>query len=128
MATFYGFDASDDQGTIRVEPRPDFTSLARRNWLKRFDHNHLRISRIIRFVILSCSSIIQGDVLISIDRSLRILGLEPVASAFYQALVQNATGVSERSLMYWDRAARRPLHLAPDENDESAEGVDFLRE
>jgi hypothetical protein len=64
----------------------------------------------------------------TIPRSLRILGLEPVASAFHEALVQNSTGVSDRSLMYWERAARRPLHLAPDEDDESAEGVDFLRE
>jgi hypothetical protein len=61
-------------------------------------------------------------------RSLRVLGLEPVATAFHQALVQNAAGVSDRSLMYWDRAARRPLHLAPDDDDETAEGIDFLRD
>jgi hypothetical protein len=63
MAAFYGFDASEDHGEIRVEAKPDFTSLARRNWLKRFDHNHLRISRIIRLV-KSLSNISEINVLI----------------------------------------------------------------
>lgn len=30
--------------------------------------------------------------------------------------------------MYWQRAAERPLHLPPDEADENAKGVEWLRE
>jgi hypothetical protein len=30
--------------------------------------------------------------------------------------------------MYWRRAAERDLHLPPDEEDEDAEGIAWLRE
>ena len=76
----------------------------------RFDHNHLRITRIIR--------------------SLRVLGLEKAALAFHSALIANdfKRRVSDRTLIFWERAAKRPLHLAPEEGDEDAEGVKWLRE
>lgn len=63
-------------------------------------------------------------------RSLRILGLEPLALAFRKALTKHDTGyaVGKRSLTYWDRAAFRPLHLPPDEENENATGVAWLRD
>jgi hypothetical protein len=60
---------------------------------------------------------------------LRILSLEHVAAAFHKALKDNDDGrVSSRSLTYWDRAAQRPLHLPPSEDDESAEGIAWLHD
>lgn len=83
-----------------------------RNWVTKSDHNHLRISRIIR--------------------SLRVLGLEQNALAFYKALqdVNNdfPNTIGARSLMYWNRAAVRRLALEPAEDDEDVEGQAFLRE
>lgn len=63
-------------------------------------------------------------------RSLRILGHEPLALAFYDALVRENGGrvVSKNSLLFWERAAKRPLHLPPDEGDESATGIVWLRD
>lgn len=76
-----------------------------------FNHNHLRMTRIIR--------------------SLRVLGLEDEAVAFYNAISQ-ARAVSANSLMYWRRAATRPLNIAPHIRDAEAEtlqcsGPEFLR-
>jgi hypothetical protein len=53
-----------------------------------------------------------------------VLGLEAHAAAFYDAVLkvdedfQNR--ISQRSMMYWKRAATRPLYLAPDEDDDDA--------
>lgn len=78
-----------------------------RNWARRFDHNHLRITRIIR--------------------CLRVLGLEDEARAFFIGLVQvasdTAINISERTVDYWHRAVSRPLHVAPDDEE-----VDWLQE
>lgn len=102
MLEFYGFDAT-------MQPSEDFKSRAGDSWLVGFDHNHLRITRIIR--------------------SLRVLGLEEEAKQFQRALVENdARGVvSSRSKAFWARAAERPLYLAPEVEDERAEGVVWLR-
>lgn len=86
---------------------------ASQNWVFRFDHNHLRITRIIR--------------------SLRVLGLEEEALAFFKALksVQEASNISSRSLMYWSRAAFRPLDIAPEvepDEEDTVRGPKFLRE
>lgn len=83
------------------------------NWVHRFDHNHLRITRIIR--------------------SLRVLGLEEEAIAFFQALksIQEASNISPKSLNYWSRAAFRPLYIAPDVDSDDEDGVrgpKFLRD
>lgn len=81
------------------------------NWLTQFNHNHLRISRIIR--------------------SLRVLGSEEQAvalSEFLASFDEVKKRVGKRSLMYWERAAKRPLHLPPDEDDESAVGIAWLRD
>lgn len=64
------------------------------------------------------------------DRSLRILGLESLAVAFYDALVREdgCRVVSKNSLLFWERAAMRPLHLPPSESNEEATGVVWLRD
>jgi DNA-binding transcriptional MerR regulator len=134
MLTFYGLKWSDNKKSSEVGTFPMKTSLlmplrrtdyfqitlginfdeAKENWVRRYDHNHLRITRIIR--------------------SLRVLGLEEEALAFYRALekVQSeSAAISARSLTYWRRAAFRPLHIQPsvDEGrEEDVRGPAFLRE
>ena len=70
------------------------------NWAVRFDHNHLRITRILR--------------------CLRILGLQTECDAFFEALKEvyedPAFKISERSMSYWTRAVTRPLYIAPDDD------------
>lgn len=58
------------------------------------------------------------------------MGHESLALAFHEALVQKNAGqrVSKTSLMFWNRSANRPLHLAPDESNEDATGVVWLRD
>ncbi|KAM3416679.1 Opioid growth factor receptor [Cercospora zeina] len=108
MASFYAFDVSGTPADPTLTPKTNFEKLARETWRTRMDHNHLRITRIIR--------------------CMRILGLEKAASDFYEALCANEGGkVASRSLMYWERAAKRPLHLPPDESNEEAPGVGWLR-
>lgn len=69
-----------------------------RNWAIRFDHNHLRMTRILR--------------------SLRVLGLQDECDAFYDALKEvfndERIYINERTMMYWRQAVRSPLHIAPD--------------
>lgn len=114
MLVFYGFtpttSGANNNNNTTITPGPDFDYLSKNTWRKRFDHNHLRITRIIR--------------------SLRVLGLDEPARAFHRALVENDSSrrVGSRSLMFWERAAERGLHLAPEEGDERAEGVRWLRE
>jgi hypothetical protein len=110
MLAFYGFNSVPTGESIEIIPLSDFLR-ASRHWFTRFDHNHLRITRIIR--------------------SLRVLGLEQNASAFFKALenvhVQFPGRLSARSVNYWRRAALRPLHLAPDvDDDDSTRGKQFL--
>lgn len=117
MLTFYGLqftttttDLDSLSGKETVTRGPNFAS-ASRNWVTRFDHNHLRITRILR--------------------SLRVLGLSDEAAAMHDFLSTDekvTKSVSPRSQMYWRRAAERDLHLPPDEEDEGAEGIAWLRE
>jgi len=70
-------------------------------WCVRFDHNHLRITRILR--------------------CLRVLGLQNECDAFYRALQDvfddPAIHIGDRSMMYWTRAVQRPLSMAPDDEE-----------
>lgn len=83
-----------------------------KRWVMWFDHNHLRITRIIR--------------------CLRVLGLEQEAWAFYSQLkrVYEACGgrISQKSFAFWTRAARRPLWLAPEKEDSEDARQGFLWE
>lgn len=108
MIRFYGFEVDENSRNLIKGSNWDKAS---KNWVMRFNHNHLRITRIIR--------------------SLRVLGLETEAENFYLALaeVHEHTGrISETSLMYWTRAVKRPLYLAPDDEEDRGNGVDFLYE
>jgi hypothetical protein len=84
----------------RIVRGPNWRS-ASRNWCVRFDHNHLRITRILR--------------------CLRVLGLQTECDAFFAALKSvyddPAISISDRTMMYWRRAVERPLYLAPDDEE-----------
>ncbi|KAH7397704.1 opioid growth factor receptor conserved region-domain-containing protein [Cadophora sp. MPI-SDFR-AT-0126] len=111
---FYGFVLVEREDGIEVGRGANWDSHYA-HWDARFDHNHLRITRIIR--------------------CLRVLGLEDEALAFYDALEQSACLVSSRSREYWRRAAKRTLNLRPDleygqidGDDDLSVGPKFLRE
>lgn len=57
--------------------------------------------------------------------------MEAEAAAFFEALegVWVSSGrIGERSLMFWRRAAERPLFLAPEDERDEGRGVGFLYE
>jgi hypothetical protein len=113
MLAFYGlqFGAVTDGESQKTVTRGPHFATASRNWVTRFDHNHLRMTRILR--------------------SLRVLGLEGEAAALHKFLSTDekvTSSVSPRSQMYWRRAAERDLYLPPDEEGEDAEGIAWLRE
>lgn len=89
MLTFYGFVP---QGNAIV-PAADYESRAK-NWLTPANHNHLRLTRMIR--------------------SLRVLGLESEAQALWKALQdvyasdEGKNSISERTYKFWTRAATEP--------------------
>lgn len=84
--------------TYRVVRGPNFPRNSR-NWAVRSDHNHLRITRILR--------------------CLRVLGLQKECDAFFAALKdvfeEPSINISNTSMMYWTRAVERPLFIAPDD-------------
>ncbi|KAK6585973.1 hypothetical protein PZA11_001030 [Diplocarpon coronariae] len=104
MLWFYGFEL-ETEGGIKVTKGPNYTAHSG-NWDVRFDHNHLRITRIIR--------------------CLRVLGLEDEAQAFRAALEEATVNASSRSREYWRRATERTLNLRPDLEDKDIEGEDDL--
>lgn len=110
MLRFYGFRLQKTKKRGLVVARlPGFEEIAAR-WLKLTDHNHLRISRILR--------------------CLRILGLEEEAAAFFAALdrvddIYEET-ISGDSYNNWRRAADGPLSRPV--GDGQTLGPDFLVE
>ena len=105
MMAFYGWTATyheDALGHYPVLFQPAENQAERcRCWVRRTDHNHLRLTRILR--------------------SLRVLGLEKEAATLWremQFVLRRPTGeaVSQRSRLFWARAAERPLHEAPDDS------------
>ncbi|KAK2629854.1 hypothetical protein QTJ16_000674 [Diplocarpon rosae] len=104
MLWFYGFELQTEGG-VKVTKGPNYNAHSS-NWDVRFDHNHLRITRIIR--------------------CLRILGLEDEAQAFRAALEEATMKASSRSREYWRRAAERALNLRPDLEEREIEGEDEL--
>lgn len=107
MLSFYGFEVNPNSAgeKFEIQERTDIDFHRKsRFWLRQFDHNHLRITRIIR--------------------SLRVLGLEDEGKEFYKALARVAAprpglngGVSQRTLTFWRRAAKRPLQVPPEDED-----------
>lgn len=92
--------------SYRIAPGPNWPT-ASSNWCVRFDHNHLRITRILR--------------------CLRVLGLQTECDAFFAELTRvyedPAVRIGNRTMVYWRRAVERPLHLAPDDDE-----CEWLRE
>lgn len=117
MLTFYGLTISltspvqhperyfayypqlDDRTKFyKIEPCPLTFASKRDSWVCYWGHNHLRITRIIR--------------------SMRILGCQAEAEAFYRALMlvhEETNMISFKSIQYWTRAARRLLNVNPDD-------------
>ncbi|CAK4030315.1 opioid growth factor receptor region [Lecanosticta acicola] len=107
MASFYGFDLTGSEKDPVLTPKENFKKLAGQTWLTHFDHNHLRITRIIR--------------------CLRVLSLEKVATAFFESLEAYAGNkVNAKSRDVWRKAAKRPLNMRPDRDD--AIGIKWLYE
>ncbi|KAE9366064.1 hypothetical protein N431DRAFT_446277 [Stipitochalara longipes BDJ] len=108
---FYGFKLGYEDGKVKISKGDNYDEHSG-NWNNRFDHNHLRITRIIR--------------------CLRVLGLEDEAKAFRIALENATTRVDSRSREFWRRAAERALNLRPDleiyDEDNTTVGLKFLRE
>ncbi|KAI1084846.1 opioid growth factor receptor conserved region-domain-containing protein [Whalleya microplaca] len=105
ILAFYGFeikpqgDADADAGRVTVTAKNNNAENFAR-WVRRMDHNHLRITRIIR--------------------CLRVLGLEKEARGFYDALVRTRDTLGQigaQSMEFWKRAIEKPLHTAPDGTD-----------
>ncbi|KAI1332470.1 opioid growth factor receptor conserved domain-containing protein [Xylariaceae sp. FL0255] len=105
---FYGFEVDEWSWNIDDTGRPHLTDGAisirdrdvfaqqQAHWLRRLNHNHLRMSRIIR--------------------CLRLIGLEDVALGFYDAIseIYSQLGSPDsRSPQFWRAAMRQPLHIAP---------------
>ena len=92
MLAFYGFAQRDGE----IVPGADFEQHAR-GWLTPGNHNHLRITRILR--------------------SLRVLGLDGEAERLWRGLEalharETAAGrysITERTFAYWRRAATEPV-------------------
>ena len=114
MLQFYGFQFASKTASgngaqeLQVVNGPNYPETSR-NWVRRFNHNHLRITRILR--------------------SLRVLGLETEAWEFFKALksVYEGGKIGQKSMMFWTRAIERPLYLAPEDEDDEG-GCQFLYE
>ena len=114
MLRFYGFQfatvtaSGNGAQELQVVNGSNYPE-ASRNWVRRFNHNHLRITRILR--------------------SLRVLGLENEALELFKALKRVYEGgkIGQKSMMFWTRAIERPLYLAPEDEDDEG-GCQFLYE
>jgi len=84
MLRFYGLQRQVDDGKVLITQSEDFSN-RKREWVQRFDHNHLRITR-----ILKC---------------LMTFGLEDEAKAFYACLQQiyqeNREQIGGETFQYW---------------------------
>ncbi len=91
MAAFYGLQ-TNNMSTLTVT-RAAFFAKRSGNWITPSNHNHLRITRILK--------------------SLRLLGLEAEAAAFFECLADiyrvesgKATpGISEETFYFWQRSS-----------------------
>ncbi len=92
MLAFYGFRLDNSSGTPAVVRAINFAERSR-SWLTPANHNHLRITRILK--------------------SLRLLGLEPEAAAFFRALAEiyreesaaAHPAISAATFRFWQSAA-----------------------
>ncbi|KAI9807156.1 MAG: hypothetical protein M1825_005874 [Sarcosagium campestre] len=101
LLRFWGFRVSTRTADFTdIEPTLNFND-ARRRWLRRIDLNHLRMTRMLR--------------------SMRYLGLEVEARAFYDALLEAMAAfpdiISDITIGYWTRAIEEAIE-APDAVEE----------
>jgi hypothetical protein len=105
MLEFYGFclpastgDSADLNENISILQSQQFQVRSKKSWARSRDHNHLRITRILR--------------------SLKIFGLDSLSHAFYLALLnaieQHRIPVNQTSLEFWcDADQYNPLADVP---------------
>lgn len=113
MLEFYGFtlSTSESEGAEKqIVKGQNFNEQSKYSWRRSMDHNHLRLTRIIR--------------------CLRVLSCEKEAQMLYHALLEYDTSdvVRSSTKMFWWRAAERPLWLPPDEPHDDADGIRWLKE
>ncbi|XHX80159.1 MAG: opioid growth factor receptor-related protein [Stenomitos frigidus ULC029] len=93
MLQFYGLQSAEDNDAISITTAETFSE-QRENWLNWGNHNHLRITRILT--------------------SLRLLGLDAYAQAFFQCLTQlyktAPNEIDPRSYAYWQDAVSKTLY------------------
>jgi hypothetical protein len=85
MLKFYGMEITSAGPRMKIEPAANFRERAK-VWLRPHNHNHLRITRIIK--------------------SLQLLGLEVEARAFFDCLAgiyhsQSTQAISAETFRYW---------------------------
>lgn len=83
FARFMGFELNED-GQFVAEP---LLAANRKNWHTQLNHNHLRVTRVIR--------------------SLRLFGFDQLARAFFQAVAASALDarcIDNRTLAFWNMA------------------------
>jgi hypothetical protein len=87
MLSFYGLRCEEEKGVIVISKSKDYAERAQ-NWLSGYNHNYLRITRILT--------------------SLRLLGLEDHARAFFICLQQifreEHDKIGDVTFGYWQRA------------------------
>lgn len=105
MLAFYGLEMDESIPGPRVR-RSRFFKERSGNWLRASNHNHLRITRILK--------------------SMRVLGLDAEATAFFDCLVniyneesaKDFPGISDETFRYWQTAVRHaepPTQVIPGE-------------
>jgi hypothetical protein len=121
MLTFFGLEYNkiqdtddsrdynpDNDCTHCISDGPNWET-ARLRWVVRKNHNHLRITRILR--------------------SLRVLGCPEQAQALHSFIVEDdevTHTVSQDTQGFWTRAAKNDLWLPPNELDQTAVGTEWL--
>lgn len=89
MLRFYGLSLTEGPGGPVVERAPNFAPRAA-NWLRPMNHNHLRLTRILRSCLL--------------------LGLEAESAALFRALSsifrENPQAITARTHAYWSDAVK----------------------
>lgn len=90
MLRFYGLQRHEDkEGKITIERSKDY-SIRKTEWLCLFDHNYLRITRILKCLI--------------------IFGLENEALAFYKCLqeiyCENSDRIGSKTFQYWTNTVK----------------------
>ncbi|MDR1389233.1 MAG: hypothetical protein LBJ31_04590 [Treponema sp.] len=89
MLDFYGFNMATNDANIKIAKNENYEERAK-NWITPFNHNYLRITRILKFLTLA--------------------GMKNYAAAFFGALENVYTGnkktIGRTTFAYWKNACR----------------------